>query len=45
MLPVAASLWEARTKISSRRRRPEVSVFSHERLNLAYDTIEFVDEV
>ena len=23
----------------------EVSVFSHERLNLAYDTIEFVDEV
>ena len=24
---------------------PEVSVFSHELLNLTYDTIEFVDEI
>jgi len=26
-------------------RWPEVSVFSHELLNLVYDTIEFVDEI
>ena len=51
---VAASLWEARLKsvkgvahraTATAIRGQKVSVFSHELLNLAYDTIEFVDEI
>src|SRR5262245_40945030 len=56
-LAVAASIWEARLKISliHPQRRPqanatvilasEVSAFSHELLDLAYDTIQFIDEI
>ena len=54
LVPVAASLWEARLKsvkgVAHRATATviggqKVSVFSHELLNLAYDTIEFVDEI
>ena len=49
-LPVAACLWKRDSKAWVHRATATAipdkgSVFSHELLNLAYDTIEFVDEI